>query len=273
MGSEYPAYGILLSGLNPLQEVVSRRLEQIAPIVIGPVTIHFTNHMFMVMVASLVLMVGLPLAVRGRGLVPRGMRNVIETICMYLREDMARPLLKEHTDRYIGFLWTMFFFILTLNLLGLMPIDRIVWLFTDQPHWGGAATANIWITGALATAAFLLFHLAGIRQKGLIKYLATLSPKVPWAILPFMFVMELISSFVRLFSLAIRLFANILAGHILLTVLLGFIILFKTFMVAGASLLATTLMSLLEVFVAFLQAYIFVFLTAVFIMFAISEEH
>ena len=82
-----------------------------------------------------------------------------------------------------------------------------------------------------------------------------------------------LSSFVRLFSLAIRLFANILAGHILLGVLLGFIIMFKTFMVAGASIVVTTLMSLLEVFVAFLQAYIFVFLTTIFIMFAVSEEH
>ncbi len=265
--------GILLSGLNPLQEVVSKRIEQIPPIHLGPLELHFTNHMFMVMLASLVLMVGLPLAVRQRGLVPRGFRNVIETICVYLREDMARPMLKDHTDRYICVIWSMFFFILTLNLLGLMPLDKAVFLLIKKEGWGGAATANIYVTGALATFAFILFHLAGIREKGLAKYLATLSPKVPWPILPFMFVMELLSSFVRLFSLAIRLFANILAGHILLGVLLGFIIMFKTFMVAGASILATTLMSLLEVFVAFLQAYIFVFLTTIFIMFAVSEEH
>jgi F-type H+-transporting ATPase subunit a len=265
--------GILLSALNPLEEVVSKRIEQIPPIHIGPWELHFTNHMFMVMLASLVLMIGLPLAVRQKGLVPRGFRNVIEAICVYLREDMARPMLKDHTDRYISVIWSLFFFILTMNLLGLMPLDKLVWLFTDEQHWGGAATGNIWVTGALATFAFLLFHLAGIREKGLIKYFATLSPKVPWPMMPFMFVMELLSSFVRLFSLAIRLFANILAGHILLGVLLGFIIMFKTFMVAGASILATTLMSLLEVFVAFLQAYIFVFLTTIFIMFAVSEEH
>ncbi len=265
--------GILLSALNPLEEVVSKRIEQIPPIPIGPWELHFTNHMFMVMLASLVLMIGLPLAVRQRGLVPRGFRNVIETICVYLREDMVRPMLKDHTDRYITVLWSLFFFILTMNLLGLVPLDKLVWLFTDEQHWGGAATGNIYITGALATFAFLLFHAAGIREKGLGKYLATLSPKVPWPMMPFMFVMELLSSFVRLFSLAIRLFANILAGHILLGVLLGFILMFKTFMVAGASILATTLMSLLEVFVAFLQAYIFVFLTTIFIMFAVSEEH
>jgi F-type H+-transporting ATPase subunit a len=95
---------------------------------------------------------------------------------------------------------------------------------------------------------------------------------VPWPIRPFMFLMELLSSFVRMFSLAIRLFANILSGHILLVVLLGFILIYKNFMVASASIIVTTLMSLLELFVAFLQAYIFTFLTAIFIGFAISEE-
>jgi F-type H+-transporting ATPase subunit a len=263
-------FGILLANLNPLQEVVSRPIHHVT---IGPWTFAFTNHMFMIAVASIVLMVGLPLAVRQKGLIPRGFKNAVETICVYLREDMARPMLKEYTDRYISVLWTMFFFILTMNLLGLTPLAQFVWLFTKKQNWGGAATANIYVTGAMATFAFFLFHAAGIRQKGFVKYFATLSPKVPWPMMPFMFVMELLSSFVRLFSLAIRLFANILAGHILLGVLLGFIIMFKTYMVGFAAIGATTLMSLLELFVAFLQAYIFVFLTTVFIMFAVSEEH
>jgi F-type H+-transporting ATPase subunit a len=264
-------FGILLAGIeNPLEEVVSRPIHEFT---IGSWTFAFTNHMFMIMLASIVLMVVLPLVIRRPSLVPHGFQNVIETICVYLREDMARPMLKDHTDRYIGVLWTMFFFILTMNLLGLTPLAQFVWLFTKKQNWGGAATANIYVTGTLATIAFFLFHAAGIREKGLGKYLATLSPKVPWPIMPFMFVMELLSSFVRLFSLAIRLFANILAGHILLGVLLGFIIMFKNYMVASASIMATTLMSLLEIFVAFLQAYIFVFLTAIFIMFAVSDEH
>lgn len=262
-------FGILLSGIeDPLKEVISKPLWGIERW--GFV---FTNHMFMIALASLILMIGLPLVVRQKDRVPHGFKNLLETICVYLREDMARPMLKEHTDRYIGILWTMFFFILTMNLLGLMPLDKLVWVFTTKPNWGGAPTANIYVTGTLATFSFFLFHLAGIRQKGFFRYLATLSPKVPWPLMPFMFVMELLSSFVRLFSLAIRLFANILAGHILLAVLLGFIIMFKNYMVATASIMATTLMSLLEIFIAFLQAYIFVFLTAVFIMFAVSEEH
>ena len=264
-------FGTLLAGIeNPLEEVVSHPIFEFS---VGSWTFSFTNHMFMIAVASIALMIVLPLVVRRQGLVPRGFQNVIETVCVFLREDMVRPMLKDYTDRYIGIVWTMFFFILTMNLLGLTPLDKFVWLFTKKQNWGGAATANIYVTGTLATFSFFLFHLAGIRQKGLVKYLATLSPKVPWPMMPFMFVMELLSSFVRLFSLAIRLFANILAGHILLGVLLGFIIMFKTFMVASASIVITTLMSMLEIFVAFLQAYIFVFLTTIFIMFAVSEEH
>lgn len=264
-------FGTLLAALeNPLEEVVSRPIHEFT---IGSWHIPFTNHMFMIALAALALMIVLPLVIRRQGLVPHGFSNVIETICVYLREDMVRPMLKDYTDRYIGIIWSMFFFILTMNLLGLTPLDKLVWLVTKKQSWGGAATANIYVTGTLATFSFFLFHIAGIRQKGIVRYLATLSPKVPWPIMPFMFVMEVLSSFVRLFSLAIRLFANILAGHILLGVILGFIIMFKTYVVASASIVTTTLMSLLEIFVAFLQAYIFVFLTTIFIMFAVSEEH
>jgi len=263
-------FGIYLAELNPLEHVISHELFTVT--VMGR-RFPFTNHMLMICVGSIVLMVVLPLVVRKRQLIPHGFYNVIETICVFIREDVARPFLKDHTDAYIGYLWSIFYFILVLNLLGLVPFNAVIGMYIGENHLYGAPTGNLYVTGALATFAFFLFHLAGIKEKGFFHYFATLSPKVPWPMMPFMFVMELISSFVRLFSLAIRLFANILAGHILLAVLLGFIILFKNFMVASASILATTLMSLLEIFVAFLQAYIFTFLTAIFIGFAISEEH
>ena len=264
-------FGIVLAA-NPLKEVSSKTLFTLHA---GSVDLPFTNHMFMVMLAAILLMATFPLLVRNRrDFVPRGFTNVIETICMFLREDVARPFLKDRTDRYITSLWTLFFFILTLNLLGMIPLDRIIWLVSrKENHFGGAATANLYVTGALALFSFMLFHLAGIREKGFWRYWATLAPKVPWPLMPFMFLMELLSTFVRMFSLAIRLFANILAGHILLAVILGFIVIFKTFLVAVPSILTTLAMSFLELFVAFLQAYIFTFLTAIFIGFAISEEH
>lgn len=263
-------FGTLIASNKALEEVSSKTLFTVH---VAGREIPFTNHMFMIMFSSLLLMVILPLGVRRPSLIPRGFKNVIETICVFLREDVARPFLKDRTDRYVPFLWTIFFFILFLNLLGITPLDRIFWVVTGRRNWGGAATANLWVTGALATFAFFLFHIAGVVEKGFFKYFATMAPKVPWPMMPFMFVMELLSSFVRLFSLAIRLFANILAGHILLGVLLGFILIYKNFMVASASIIVTTLMSLLELFVAFLQAYIFTFLTTIFIGFSISEEH
>jgi len=263
--------GTCLAKLNPLEHVVSHELFTVS--IMGK-ELPFTNHMLMISVGSIALMIVLPLVIRQRQLIPKGFYNIIETICVFIREDVSRPFLKGHTDRYIGYLWSIFFFILTLNLLGMVPFNAVIGIFIGkQNHLSGAATGNLYVTGAMATFAFLLFHAAGIYEKGFVKYFATLSPKVPWPMMPFMFLMELISSFVRLFSLAIRLFANILAGHILLAVLLGFIIMFKTFVVGFAAIFATTLMSLLEIFVAFLQAYIFTFLTTIFIGFAISEEH
>jgi F-type H+-transporting ATPase subunit a len=262
-------FGTLLAS-SPLEEVTSKTLFYIP---FGGMEIPFTNHMLVIMLASIMMICLIPLCVRKPQVIPHGFYNLIETICTFLREDVARPFLKDRTDRYIGFLWTMFFFILVINLVGLTPLDKAVYIFFKVPHVGGAPTANLFVTVALATFSFFLFHLAGIYEKGFFNYFATLAPKVPWPLMPFMFLMELISSFVRLFSLAIRLFANILAGHILLVVLVSFIIMFKTYLVIGPVIFFKVLMGLLEIFVAFLQAYIFTFLTTIFIGFAISEEH
>lgn len=263
--------GTFLASSSPVDHATGKTLFDIP---MGNWEIPFTNHMLMITLASVLLMMILPFVIRRRRLIPRGFYNIIETVCVFLREDVARPFLKHHTDRYISYLWSMFFFILALNLLGMVPLNGFVWILTQkQNNIYGAATANLYVTGALATFAFILFHAAGIYEKGVVKYFATLSPKVPWPMMPFMFLMELISSVVRLFSLAIRLFANILAGHILIAVLFSFIVMFKNFLVVGPVILSVTLMSLLEIFVAFLQAYIFTFLTTIFIGFAVSEDH
>ena len=152
----------LLASSNILEEITSKVWE----IPVGPYHIPFSNHMMMIMFTSFLLMIILPLSLRSPGLVRRGFGNVIETICVFLREDVARPFLKEYTDRYISILWTLFFFILAMNLLGLMPIEKVMYLITKKKYLGGAPTANIYVTGALATFSFFLFHIAGIRQKG-----------------------------------------------------------------------------------------------------------
>ena len=257
----------LLASMNPLEHISSKEIFAIGPFA-------FTNHMFMVSLATILLIVVLPIAIRSKKLVRSGFGNAIEAMCVYLREEVARPFLKEQTDKYIPFIWSMFFFILTLNLLGMVPLDRIIWAITSKEnHFGGTATANVWVTGALALMAFLLFHCAGIYENGFVNYVRHFAPKVPVLILPFIFFMEVVSSFVRVFSLAIRLFANMLAGHVLLGTLLAFIIIYKNSMVATASITFVVLMSLMEIFVAFLQAYIFTFLTTIFIGFSVHQDH
>ena len=227
---------LLLANMNPLEHIASRELFRI-----GTTDFVFTNHMFMITLAAVLLVVVLPLAVGKKLIIRTGLGNVVEAVCVYIREEVARPFLKEQTDKYVPYLWTMFFFILTLNLLGLVPLESIIWLFTGkaQTHLGGAATANVYVTGALALLSFLLFNLAGVHENGLINYVKNFAPKVPIFILPFIFLIEVISSFIRVFSLAIRLFANMLAGHVLLATLLGFILMFKNFPVATASVIFT----------------------------------
>jgi F-type H+-transporting ATPase subunit a len=252
---------------NAIDHIASRELFTLGPVV-------FTNHMLMITVATLLLMIIIPLAVGKVVMVPKGFGNAIESVCVYIREEVARPFLHEDTDKYIGYLWSLFFFILTLNILGMVPTDKIIWVFTHKEnHLQGTATANIWVTGALALFSFLLFHIAGIVEQGPINYIKNFAPKVPWPILPFIFFMEIVSSFVRMFSLAVRLFANMLAGHILLGTVFAFIFMFKNYAVAFSSVTFFVVMSLMEVFIAFLQAYIFVFLTTIFIGFAVNPDH
>jgi F-type H+-transporting ATPase subunit a len=259
--------GIVLGQINPLEEVVARELFTVWGITVS-------NHMFMVTLAAIVLVVVLPLAIRGKGLVRRGFGNLIETVCVFIREEMARPFLGDQTDRHIGFVWTVFFFVLTLNLLGMVPFGKFIALVTGRGnHLGGTATANIYVTGSLALVAFFSIHFFGMRQQGVRGYVRNFAPQVPWPMVPFIYFLEIVGALVKPFALAIRLFANMLAGHVVLGTLLGLIFMFKNYFVGAATVIGVVLMSLLELFVAFLQAYIFTFLTTIFIGFAVKPEH
>jgi F-type H+-transporting ATPase subunit a len=260
-----------LAELNPLEPITTIPVYSLK---IGAWHLVISNHALMVLTAAVILLVFVPLAVHSPKLVPRGLQNLVEYICVFLREEMARPILGAHTDRYIGFLWSIFFFILTLNLVAMVPLERILTLISGQKsHFGGPATANIYITGALAVMAFLMSHVYGIRQHGVLRYLVHLAPPSPKWLLPLVYPLELLSIFIRPFTLAIRLFANIVAGHMVLATVLGLILVFSNMGVAVASVAASVALSLLELLVAFIQAYIFAFLTTLYIGGATSAEH
>ncbi len=210
--------------------------------------------------------------------------HMVEVICLYLRDEMVRPLLKDRTDAMMPFLWTLFFFILINNLLGLVPLldlQHLPFLAAGQkPHWaivGGTATQNLAVTSSLAIICGILINVAAIKRLGFGGYLHHQTGGVPltWYMMPIValvFFIEVLGNLViKPVALAIRLFANMTAGHILLAVLFGFttVILTESFIVAGPvtliAVVGAVAIFFLEIFVALLQAFIFMFLTTVFI--------
>lgn len=243
----------------------------------------FTNHILMMLMAAVLLAVVAPILARNKSLVPRGFRNFFETLLQFIREEVARPILGSATDKYIPLLWTYFFFILTANLLGMIPFGAIAGLATDDYHFshyiGGTATANFMITAGLAIVAFFFIHVSGMIEQGVGKYWKNFFfGHAPIALSPLMIPIEAAGAVIKTGVLAVRLMANMAAGHIVLAVMGGFA---AAGMVSGGSgyaisavaILGSVAISMLELFVAFLQAYIFTFLTCLFIGAAVHPEH
>jgi F-type H+-transporting ATPase subunit a len=213
---------------------------------------------------------------RARGL----WANLVETICLYLRSDVFQPVLGEQTDRFAPMLWTFFWFILICNLLGLVPLaDLTALLGWGHGHGiGGTATQSIYVTGALACVSFLFFNINGFIRDP-IGYLKHLTGGAPWFMWVIMIPVEIMGMFVKPFALALRLFANMTGGHIILAVLLAFVAALIQglgavgYGMALIPLLGGTVINLLEVMVAFIQAFIFTFLTCLFLAQLVVHEH
>lgn len=272
---------------NPLEHVLQHQLltrqADFGPFTpAGEITV-LSDQIVMLITAGVLLALFLPALVRRRAgsdevgrLVPTGAANLVEAVCQYLRKEVAEPSLHEHADRFIKFLWTLFFFLLTVNLLGMIPFGAVSTLFGT--HIGGTATANIWVTGALAVMTLLTWIVNGFRLGGK-HYLAHFNPG-PWWLAPLLVPLEIFGLFAKTFALAVRLFANMVAGHVVLAVLLSFIIGVGTavgvvagFGVAVPVVLGSVAISLLEIFVALLQAFIFTFLAALFLGMSVVFHH
>jgi len=248
----------------------------------GEITL-FSNQIAMLILAGVLLILLVPpLVLKRRGkseidsLVPTGFANFMEAICQYLRREVAEPALGEHTDRFIKYIWSVFFFILTVNLLGLLPLPAITPLFGT--HIGGTASGNIWMTATMALLTMIMMVVNGLRLGGK-HYLAHFCPGPIW-LAPLLIPVEIIGLVAKIFALSVRLFANMIAGHILLAVLLGFILSAGTAMgtagglaIAVPVVIGSVAITLLELFVAFLQAFIFTFLTTLFIGMSVVFNH
>jgi F-type H+-transporting ATPase subunit a len=236
---------------------------------------NFVLTKFMVIevaVALVLMLVFIRLACRMRGGgAPKGrMWNLLESMLVFIRDEVARPAIGHHDgDKFLPFLWTMFFFILGCNLVGLLP-------------WSGSPTGALATTAALAIVTFLTTVGSGVVKMGPFGFLKGIVPHMdlPLALMVFLwpaiFILEIVGLVIKHGVLAIRLLANMMAGHLVLAVLVGFVV-----MTAGkaafwgvmpASVLGATALSLLELFVAFLQAYIFTFLSALFIGMAVHPH-
>ncbi|MCU7496722.1 MAG: F0F1 ATP synthase subunit A [Ignavibacteria bacterium] len=193
--------------------------------------------------------------------IPRGFANVAELLVVFVRDDIAKPTIGKGFEKFLPYLLTVFFFILTANFLGLFPYSATV-------------TSNISVTATLATISFIVIQAGGIRKNGLFGYFKGLIPHgVPVFLLPVMLVVEILGLFTRPFALAIRLFANMTAGHIVILALIGLIFILKTFFVAPVSIAFALFIYLLEILVALIQAYIFTMLSSLFIGMAVHQEH
>lgn len=225
---------------------------------LGPLRLPLSKHLLMMGIASLILLVVFPLIIRSRSAVLAPFRSMIEIIVLFLRDEVVLPSMGSKGSAYMGYFATLFFFVLILNLLGLVP-------------YGSTATGNLAVTGGLAITSFLLINFAGIREQGLLGYFSHLVPKgVPVLLYPILFPIEVLGLFTKAFALCVRLFANMIAGHMVILSFVSFIFIFGSFGlgmglgVAPVSVGLVLFMLLLELFTAFLQAYIFVFLTAIF---------
>jgi F-type H+-transporting ATPase subunit a len=248
-------------------------LPKWAPVAMGPlgrVDFSPTKHVVFMLIAALTVCLILIGAARAHSRHthaaghPKGFAAGIEAMVLYIRQEVILPNVGHHGNGFVPFLLTLFFFILFCNLWGIFP-------------WGSTATGNIAVTATLAIMTFFVTEIAGIRAQGM-GYLNTIfywNKELPMVLRVLLFVVlspiELLGKLTKPFALTIRLFANMTSGHIVVLALIGMIFSFKS-LASGAPFLMAIAINVLELFVAFLQAFIFTLLSSVFIG-QIREAH
>ncbi len=230
-----------------------------------PLDFSITKNVFMMMMSVIILLLvflGLARSYQKVGISePKGLQSFIEPVIVFIEEDVAMPNIEEGKHhKYMPYLLTVFFFILLNNLMGLIPLFP----------FGANVTGNIAVTLVLASITFLITQFSS--NKGHWQHVFN-TPGVPLWLAPIMIPVEILGLFTKPFALMIRLFANITAGHIIVLSMISMIFIFKSVFAAAPSVVMVLFMDCIELLVAFLQAYIFTLLSALFIGMAMPEHH
>ena len=240
------------------------------PLNIGGLDVSITNAVLTIWIACALVFLTMTLAGRMGKLVPKGLQNMMESLVSFAKNTLVVEIMGEDGLVWFPFIATLFFFILFCDLLGLVPK-----MFTP--------TSNINVTATLAVIVFICSQGAGILKHGIGGYCSTFVPKgMPGGIAGlvlkgFMIIIEIISMFARPFSLAVRLFANMTAGHLVIMVFISMIFMFqgtiiKIFITPTSVVMAVVMMAF-EIFVSVLQAFIFAILASIYISLAVHPEH
>jgi F-type H+-transporting ATPase subunit a len=231
--------------------------------------ISITKNVVMMWIAAALLIFIFVLFARKRSISPKGVfLNFFESFVFFVRDDMVYKIMGEKQGRkWLPFFLTLFFFILFCNLLGLVP-------------FGATATGNLAVTASLALITLVLIQVGGMMEQGFFTYLKNIVPSgIPLWLYPIMIPVEILAQFTKPFALTIRLFANMTAGHIVMLCLLSLIFIFKDYgtgvavAISGPVLFFVLFIQLLEILVALIQAFIFTFLSIIFIGAALHPEH
>jgi len=239
-----------------------------------PIDLSITKAIAGAMVAAIILvwlvLASARMSKRNTGKAPRGLQNLVEPVVLFIRDEVAKPAIGDKKyQKFMPFLLSLFFFILLNNLLGLIPIFP----------FGANVTGNIAVTMVFALFTFFVTHIRANKHYWKELY----NPDVPWWLkfpIPLMPIVELSGVFTKPFVLMVRLFANMLAGHLIVTVFISLIFIFGNLMGTGAgfgvspvSILFSVFILLLDVLVSFIQAYVFTLLSAIYFGMATAEHH
>jgi F-type H+-transporting ATPase subunit a len=253
-------------------------LNKYIPINLGPLDMSINKAVvYLLLAAAICIGLGIFVIRGGLRMRPTKAQNVVELVYEFAEQSIARPTLSEKVfSRYFPYIATLFMFLAVSNLISFIPLpvgheSSLPFGIPDFALY--AATANINVTLGLTLVTFIVYNYEGVRAHGPLGYIKTLIPDAPKAIKPFIFALELLSQMLRLVSLSVRLFANLLAGHLLIIMCAGFVVLLGNFAGLIAIPVGVFFYTFEWVLIAGLQAFIFAMLSGIYIGFAVESSH